>query len=75
MTQTKPLTFTVDDLDGQTVEATARPSGYHGRAVIALDTDADATFRKDPATLTPAAARVLAAKLVELADLADELDD
>ena len=74
MTQTKPLSFTVDDLDGQTVEATARPSGYHGQAVIELDTDADA-YRKNSAILTPAAARALAAKLIELADLADDLDD
>jgi hypothetical protein len=75
LTRTAPTTYAIDELDGQTVTATAAVSGYHGQAVIVLDTDADATFRKNTANLTPAAARALAAKLVELADLADEFDD
>jgi hypothetical protein len=74
LTRSTPSTLTVDDLDGQTVAATARVSSYHGAAVIELDTNADA-YPKSTANLTPAAARALAAKLVELADLADEFDD
>jgi hypothetical protein len=75
LTRSTTSTLTVDDLDGQTVAATARVSGYHGQAVIELDTDADATFRSANANLTPAAARILAAQLIALADLADEFDD
>ena len=74
LTRSTPSTLTVDDLDGQTVAATARVSSYHGQAVIELDTNADA-YPKSTANLTAAAARALAAKLVELADLADEFDD
>jgi hypothetical protein len=74
LTRSTPSTLTVDDLDGQTVAATARVSSYHGAAVIELDTDADSTFRKNAANLTPAAARALAACLVTLADLADEFE-
>jgi hypothetical protein len=74
LTRSTPSTLTVDDLDGQTVAATARVSSYHGAAVIELDTNADA-HPKSTANLTPAAARALAAHLVELAALADEFDD
>lgn len=64
----------VDDLDGQTVSAGALFSRYYQQAVILIDTDTDALFDKKPARLTPAGARALAARLLELADKADEID-
>lgn len=65
---------TVDDLDGQTVSANALFSRYYGQAVVLIDTDTDAMYDKKTARITPAAARVLAAQLIELADQADEID-
>jgi hypothetical protein len=66
--------YSVDDMNGQTVEANALFSRYYGQAVILLDTEADALYDKKAARLTPAAARALAAQLLELADKADEID-
>jgi len=74
LTRKTPVTLSVDDLNGQTVAATAKISSYYGQAIIVLDTDADAHYGKKPGDLTPAAARALAAHLIELADLADAYD-
>jgi hypothetical protein len=74
ITHTHQVARTVDAMERETVEARARFSRYYGEIIITLDTAVDELYDKKPANLTPAAARALAAHLIELADLADLAD-